>query len=78
MHCANSHLLCQVSPLRLLSRLHPEVSHVPGGPSGDGIGANLHLQADIATAHGLNVLGDGIAEDLGGAYMEGKGNIFYW
>ena len=62
------HLLGQIPPVEVLTGLNPEVVlPVPGHPGRDGVGADVHLQTDVATADGFDGLGNVVAEHLGSA-----------
>ena len=49
-----------------LSGINPLGSPVPGHPGGDGVGADLHIEADIAAADGFDLV-RGVSQDLGRA-----------
>ena len=51
-----------------------QCSPLPGGLAGHGIGANFHLESDVAAADGLDLLGNGVTNNLGCTYKKGIQN----
>lgn len=62
----------EVSSVEVLAGLDLEFAPVPGELDGSGVGADLHLEADVAAADGLHLLGHGVVEDLGDALRRNR------